>query len=201
MPIDSTWCTPKGRLSMRRVRLAVLLVVLTILGGATSARAAGVDPTCYAGTSNAFDFNATNLVNNEMTVNLADGTRIPGGLVAHSSINPPIPASRTTGSFVNSYTNETTGKTITRNISGPTWLTFDPTPTVPGAIATGTEVATGNNGNIFGPLSQANIRQPALTFTSGILIIGFAVIPGHGFVATSFSLKGTEEDGCALLAG
>jgi hypothetical protein len=40
-----------------------------------------------------------------------------------------------------------------------------------------------------------------LTFTSGTLIIGFAVIPGHGFVATSFSLKGTEEDGCALLKG
>jgi hypothetical protein len=186
---------------MGRVRLAPLLVVLTILAGATSARAAGADPTCYAGTSNAFDFTVTNLVNNEKTVNLADGTPIPGGLVAHSSINPPIPASRTTGSFVNRYTNETTGTAITRNISGPTWFTFDPTPTVPGAIATGTEVATGNNGNVFGPLSQANIHEPALTFTSGMLIIGFAVIPGHGFVATSLSLNGTEEDGCALLAG
>jgi hypothetical protein len=186
---------------MGRLRLAVPLVVLTILAGATSARAAGADPTCYAGTSNAFDVSATNVVNNEITVNLADGTRIPGGLVAHSSINPLIPPSRTTGSFINSYTNETTGKTITRNISGPTWFTFDPIPTVPGAIATGTEVATGNNGNLFGPLSQANIHEPALTFTSGMLIIGFAVIPGHGFVATSFSLNGKAEDGCALLAG
>lgn len=184
---------------MRRARLVVLVPVLTILAGATSARAAGPDPTCYAGTSKAFNFSVNNLVNNETTVNLADGTPIPGGLVAQSSINPPIPASRTTGSFVNSYTNETTGKTITRNISGPTWVTWDPTPTVTGAIATGTEVATGNNGNVFGPLSQANIDEPALTFTSGLLIIHFAVIPP--MVATSFSINGTQEDGCALLAG
>jgi hypothetical protein len=184
---------------MRRAKLPLLLTVLTILLSGTSAKAAGVDPTCYAGTSKAFNFTVTNVVNNETTVNLADGTPIPGGLVAQSSINPPIPASRTTGSFVNSYTNEATGKTITRNISGPTWVTFDPTPTVPGALATGTEVATGNNGNVFGPLSQANIHEPALTFTSGTLIIHFVVIPP--MVATSFSLNGTQEDGCALLAG
>ena len=185
---------------MRRVGLAVLVPVLTILAGATSARAAGLDPTCYAGTSKAFDFSVTNLVNKETTVNLADGSPIPGGLVAQSSINPPIPASRTTGSFVNRYTNLMTGKTITRNISGPTWVTFDPTPTVTGAIATGTEVATGNNGNVFGPLSQANIHEPALTFTSGMLILHFEVLPGGTFVATSFSLNGTQKDGCALLA-
>ena len=189
---------------MRRARLAVLVPVLTILAGATSARAAGPDPTCYAGTNRAFDFSVNNVVNKETTVNLGDGTPIPGGLVAQSSINPPIPASRTTGSFVNRYTAETgktQGKTITRNISGPTWFTFDPTPTVTGAIATGTEVATGNNGNVFGPLSQANIHEPALTFTSGLLILHFEVLPGGTFVATSFSLNGRQEDGCALLAG
>ncbi|MGN6167355.1 MAG: hypothetical protein ACTHQQ_04175 [Solirubrobacteraceae bacterium] len=184
---------------MRRARLAALMAVLTVLAGATSARAAGPDPTCYAGTSKAFNISVSNLVNNETTVNLTDGTPIPGGLVAQSSLNPQIPASRTTGSFVNSYTNETTGKTITRNISGPTWVTWDPTPTVTGAIATGTEVATGNNGNVFGPLSQANLNLPALTFTSGLLIIHFVVMPP--MVATSFLLNGTQEDGCALLTG
>jgi hypothetical protein len=172
--------------------------LLTILAGAAPATAAGSDPTCYAGTSKAFNFSVNNLVNKENTVSLANGTPIPGGLVAQSSLNPPFPASRTTGSFVNSYTNETTGKTITRNISGPTWVTWDPTPTVNGAIATGTEVATGNNGNVFGPLSQANIDEPSLTFTSGLLIIHFVVMPP--MVATSFSLNGTQQDGCALLA-
>jgi hypothetical protein len=45
------------------------------------------------------------------------------------------------------------------------------------------------------------LNEPALTFTSGLLVINFAVIPGHGFVATSFSTTGAVRDGCALLAG
>jgi hypothetical protein len=187
---------------MRRLTFAVLLSAMTILIGATSASAAGADPTCYAGTSNAFNFGASALVNNEKTVQLADGAPIPGGFVAQSSdLGAPFVPTRTTGSLVASYTNLTTTKTITKNISGPTWLTFDPTPTVAGALATGTEVATGNNGNIFGPLSQANIHEPTLTFTSGLLILHFEVLPDGTFVVTSFSLKGNLVDGCALLAG
>ena len=187
---------------MRRTRLAVLLPVLTILAGASSAGAAEAQPfTCFPGTSNAFNVVGNVLVNNETTVTLADGSSIPAGFVAQSSINPPIHPSRTTGAFVESFTNQTTGKTIVRNISGPVWFTFDPTPTVPGATVTGTEVAGGNNGNLFGALSQPNINQPALTFTSGQLIIGFEVLPDGTFVATSFSNKGSLVDGCALLAG
>jgi hypothetical protein len=188
---------------MRRTRLAVLLPVLTTLAVATSAGAAEAQTfNCFPGTPQQFTVLEKQLVNREKTVQLADGSPIPGGFVAQSSnLGPPFVPNRTTGSFVVSYTNQSTNKVIVANISGPTWVTFDPTPTVPGALATGTEVATGNNGNSFASLSLANVGGSALKLTSGLIIIHFEVLPDGTFVATSFSTRGRQVDGCALLAG
>ncbi len=208
---------------MRRARLAVFLprtvllsltvllpiaTVLAVVTPATAAQASTaadqtVTYTCYPGTSSAFNVSFSNVADTQVTTTLADGTPIPGGFVAQS--DPPYYPNVTTGLLVQSFTNETTGKTIVRNVSGPGWFTYDPTPTVPGALATGTYVATGTTAQLFGPMSEAaleaaGIPEPTLVFTTGLLVMRFAVDQSGAYV-TSFSLKGTQQNGCALLAG
>jgi hypothetical protein len=85
------------------------------------------------------------------------------------------------------------------------WFTYDPAPTVPGALATGTYVATGTTAQLFGPMSEAalgaaGIHEPTLVFESGLLVMRFVVAPTGAYV-TSFSLNGKQENGCALLSG
>jgi hypothetical protein len=214
---------------MRRATLAVLLPTLlptlTLLAvltpaaatqaktaatqaktAATQAKTAAAQDTtytCYPNTPFSFNVASSDVVNKQVTTTLADGTPIPGGFVAQS--DPPSYPNVTSGPLVESFTNETTQKTIVRNVSGPNWFTYDPTPKVPGALATGTYVATGNTYQLFGPLSEAalkaaGIHEPTLVFTSGLLVMRF-VVTQEGAYVTSFSLKGTQQDGCALLSG
>src|SRR5947207_11664345 len=75
---------------------------------------------------------------------LADGTTI----------------TKITGRLVDSFTNDTTGKTIVRNVSGPTTTIVHPD-------GSGTEVGRGNNWWAFGPISQGNTGEPGLVFSSG----------------------------------
>lgn len=204
--------------AMRSAKLAVPLSVLALLAVLAPAGAAQADTaatqaktaaaqdttyTCYPNTPFSFNVANTVVVNEQTTTTLADGTPIPGGLVAQS--DPPFYPNVTSGQLVESFTNETTQKTIVRNVSGPNWFTYDPTPTVPGALATGTYVTTGTSYQLFGPLSEAalhaaGINEPTLVFTTGLLVMRFVVTQTGAYV-TSFSLKGTQQNGCALLSG
>jgi hypothetical protein len=94
-----------------------------------------------------------------------------------------------TGHLVVSFKNDVTGKTIVRNVSGPTTETDHPD-------GTGTFVGTGNNFNTFGPTSQANTGEPGLVFSSGRFTLQF----DSNHVALSFSLSGTQVNGCTLLS-
>ena len=119
--------------------------------------------------------------------------------------DPPNYPNVTSGQLVQTFTNEKTGKSVTRNVSAPSWFTYDPTPTVPGALATGTYVTTGNNAQLFGPMSEAalqaaGIHEPTLVFESGLLVMRFVVVATGPYVS-SFSLHGKQQNGCALLAG
>jgi hypothetical protein len=92
------------------------------------------------------------------------------------------------GKLVLSFTNDTTGYTIVRNVSGPTTETDH-------ADASGTFVGRGQNWFGFGPISQSNTQEPGLVFTNGLVKLQF----GHTGI-TSFSLDGEQLNGCALLA-
>jgi hypothetical protein len=198
---------------MRHAKIAVFLPIAALLAVAVPATAAQAETTataqatttytCYPDTPAAFNVSSSNVVDKQVTTTLADGTPIPGGFVAQS--DPPYYPTKTSGLLVSSFTNETTGKTIVRNVSGPNWFTYDATPQVPGALATGTYVTTGTNAQLFGPMSEAalkaaGISEPTLVFTTGILVMRFA-IDASGAYVTSFSLHGTQRSGCALLSG
>ncbi len=203
---------------MRRAKLAMLLPVATLFAIAAPAAAAqariaaapaaapaqaATTYTCFPGTPFAFGISAGTVVNKQVTTTLADGTPIPGGFVAHS--DPPYYAQKISGPLVDSFTNETTQKTIIRNDTGSTYYTYDRRPKVPGALATGTFVATGNSAQEFGPQSEAALRaagihEPTLVFTSGVLVMHF-VVGQSGAYVTSFSLRGTQQNGCARLLG
>ena len=196
---------------MRRVKFVMLLPIVTLVALATPAAAhatTGANAqapsfTCFPNTPSAFPVSDSTVSSNQVTTTIADGTPIPGGFVAQS--DPPNFPSKTTGSDVASFTNETTQHTILHHEGGTLWFTYDPTPQIPGTLATGTFVATGTTSELFGPKSEAaleaaGIHEPAVVFVSGLLVMRFAVDQSGPFV-TSFSLRGTQQDGCALLAG
>lgn len=198
---------------MRYTKLAVLVPIFTLCAAVVPATAAQAKTaataqatttyTCYPNTPAAFNIANSDVVNKQVTTTLADGTPIPGGFVAQS--DPPNYPSMTSGPLVESFTNETTQQTIVRNVSGPNWFTYDSRPQVAGALATGTYVTTGTTYQLFGPRSEAafqaaGIHEPTLIFTSGLLVMRF-VIDQSGAYVTSFSLHGTQQNGCALLAG
>jgi hypothetical protein len=194
------------------VKLAVLLPIIGLVAfaapaataQATTTAASATTYTCYPNTPYAFTIGVTNVVDNQTTTTIPDGTPIPGGVVAQS--DPPYYPNVTTGLYIQTFTNETTGKSITRNVSGPNWYTYDPVPKVPGALATGTYVTVGPNAQLFGPLSEAALSaagtpEPTLVFTTGLLVMHFVVGSDGEPYVTSFSLKGAEQNGCALLSG
>ncbi len=198
---------------MRYTKLAVLVPIFALFAAVVPGTAAQAKTTataqatttytCNPNTPAAFNIANSDVVNKQVTTTLADGTPIPGGFVAQS--DPPYYPTKTSGLLVQSFTNETTQKTIVRNVSGPNWFTYDPTPKVPGALATGTYVTTGPNAQLFGPRSEAALQaagtpEPTLVFTSGLLVLRF-VIDSAGAYVTSFSLHGTQQNGCALLSG
>jgi hypothetical protein len=203
---------------MKRGKLALLLPIAPLFAlvfPAAAAQAAPADNhaatvsdqatttyTCYPNTPKAFDVTLGTVVNKQTTTTLADGTPIPGGLVAQS--DPPNYPNVSKGLLIQTFTNAKTGRTITRNVSGPSYFTYDPTPIVPGALATGTFVSTGPTAQLFGPMSEAafaaaGIHEPTLVFESGLLVMHFVVAPSGPYV-TTFSLKGTQQNGCALLS-
>jgi hypothetical protein len=142
-------------------------------------------------------------VDKRVTETLPDGTELPAGYVAQS--DPPNYPTKTSGKLIDSFTNQTTQKTIYGDDSGTVWFTYDPTPKVPGALATGTFINTGDNAESFGPkslaaLQAAGIHEPTLVFVHGLLVMHF-VVDSTGPYVTSFSLRGTQRNGCALLAG
>jgi hypothetical protein len=196
---------------MRRAKLALLLPVVPLISlvipatahAAVTASQATTAYTCYPSTPAAFNVTVSTVIDKQTTTTLKDGTPIPGGNVAQS--DPPNYPNVTYGLLVQTFTNETTGKSITRNVSGTNWFTYDPTPIVPGALATGTYVSTGPNAQLFGPMSEAALQsagtpEPTLVFEKGLLVMHF-VVASSGAYVTSFSLKGTQQNGCALLAG
>jgi hypothetical protein len=95
------------------------------------------------------------------------------------------------GPYVLRFTNVTTGQTVVRNVSGSTATIVYPSKL-------GTETGTGNNVWGFGPQSQINTREPGLVFTSGPVAINFNLNLNPP-QATSFSLQGTQVNGCTLL--
>jgi hypothetical protein len=92
------------------------------------------------------------------------------------------------GGLVLSFKNDTTGKSITRDVGGST-------TTIVRHDGTGTEEGTGNNWWGFGPSSKMNTHEPGLVFTSGLVVLTFT-----GNVVTRFSLAGDEVNACDLLA-
>jgi hypothetical protein len=106
------------------------------------------------------------------TTTLADGTTI----------------THIRGELVLSFKNDATGRTIVRNVSGPTTTIVHPD-------STGIETGTGNNWWGFGPKSKANTGEPGLVFTSGLVALKFT-----GNVVTRFTLDGRQVNACNLLA-
>jgi hypothetical protein len=100
-----------------------------------------------------------------------------------------VDTTKITGNLVLKFTNQTTGKTITKNLSGPTVDVFD--------NATGVDHFTGggNNFEFFGTRSRTNTGEPGLVFTNGNVTVDAT----QGTV-TSFVLHGHQENGCSLLS-
>ena len=96
---------------------------------------------------------------------------------------------RITGQLVLSFTNNDTGFTIVRNVSGPGTTIVHPD-------GTGTFIGEGKSWFGFGPVSQGNTGEPGLVFTDGLVVLQFA-----GNFVTKFSLAGTQVNGCDLLKG
>ena len=172
---------------MRRAPFAVFLPVITALAAIIPAASAQArEPvnntpfTLPAGHNCPFQVDVGIISDNEYfdTTTLADKTTI----------------TQIRGTLVESFTNvDTNGrpvKTIVRNVSGPTTTTTHPD-------GSGTRVGEGNDVWAFGPHSRANTGQPGLVFSSGRAVMNF---DQNNFI-TSYSLSGTQEDGCALLAG
>jgi hypothetical protein len=94
-----------------------------------------------------------------------------------------------TGKLFLSFKNDTSGKTIEENVSGPT------TTTVSADGSSATFQGEGPNWLAFGPHGQANTGEPGLVFTSGLVTVTSA----NG-TAQKFSLNGNQENGCTMLS-
>ena len=92
------------------------------------------------------------------------------------------------GQLVMRFTNANTGASITRNVSGPTFVTV---------FADGTirVVLTGRSFLTVDPPSQANSGLPGLVFPTG----RFVGIADATNTLVSYSATGQLTDGCALL--
>jgi hypothetical protein len=112
-----------------------------------------------------------------------------------TAVGPPAPdgttLTRVRGRLVVSVTNLDTGKTIVRNVSGPT-------DTITFPDGTGTETETGNNATLAGPHSFANTGEPVFFFTTGPVSLTFATSGGTRFL-TSFHAR-SQVSACDLLA-
>jgi hypothetical protein len=165
---------------MRRIVIPGLLIAtaVAVLAPAGSAQADRTPVTFTNFTLPAnrcgFPIDIAAVTNNEYqdVTTLADGTTI----------------TKITGNLVLSFTNDNTGYTIVRNVSGPTTETDHPDGSI-------TFVGEGPNWFGIGPTGQHNTGEPGLVFTSGLVTLQIA----SGAVQT-FSLSGTQVNGCSLLA-
>ena len=168
---------------MRRIAFRILLAITGLAAVAQIGAAQVCDPVVFPPPPGNFFMLPDNrcrfpirvdVVSNKEcqdVVTLADGTTV----------------TRIRGRLVLSFTNTITNFTITRNVSGPTTETDHPD-------GTATFVGEGKNWFAFGPKSQANTGEPGLVFTSGLVVLQIA----DGAVQ-SFSLQGTQVNGCELL--
>jgi hypothetical protein len=158
-----------------------------LLGAPAAAEAATADPpwapvtnplgpiTLPAGHNCTFAVDIFVVTNNELqdVTKLADGTTV----------------TQKKGILVLSFRNDTTGKTLNENVSGPTTETDSPHG------SSGTFQGAGPTWLAFGPHGQANTREPGLVFIEGQVTVTFT----NG-IAKTFSLNGTQANGCALLS-
>jgi hypothetical protein len=126
------------------------------------------------GTFCAFNITAAVVTNKEFedVTKLSDGTMV----------------TQVKGNLVLSFTNDTTGNTIKKNVSGPSTYTQNPD-------GSSTFQGEGLNWLAFGPGGQRNTGEPGLIFTKGQVTATF-----QGPTAQKFSLNGTQENGCTLLS-
>ena len=96
------------------------------------------------------------------------------------------------GPLVLRFTNKTTpSKTIVKDVSG-----FTTTVSPKGNI---TEQGAGASWFVIGPGGRKNTGEPGLVFTNGPVTVTAAVEASQETVQT-FSVHGTQENGCALLS-
>jgi hypothetical protein len=131
--------------------------------------------TLEAGGFCVFAVNVAVVANNELkqVTTLADGTTIM----------------RLKGELVLGFRNKTTGKSIEEDVSGPSTTTISPD----GGSAT--FQGEGPHWLAFGPESKASTGEPGLVFTKGQVTVTYV-----GITVQTFSLNGTQENGCALLS-
>ena len=127
-----------------------------------------------AGVSCAFDITISVVTNKEFQ----DVTTLPDGTTV----------TKITGNLVLSFENDSTGKTIQKNVSGPTTTTTSPD-------GSSTFQGHGQNWLVFGHTSQANTGEPGLVFTDGLVTVTYT-----GNIAHTFSLNGHQDNGCTLLS-
>jgi hypothetical protein len=96
---------------------------------------------------------------------------------------------RFTGLLVERFTNMDTGKSVTENVGGPVTLTLDPDG---GVLFDGQGLAW----FFFDAVGRAATGEPGLVFTAGHAIDHFG--PD---IEETFTLSGSQVDGCQLLAG
>jgi hypothetical protein len=164
---------------MRRILIwglltAAAIAVLAPVGVAQAREPVTFTPFTLSANRCGFPIDIGVVTNNEYqdVTNLPDGTTI-------TSI---------TGNLVLSFTNDSTGYSIVRNVSGPTTETDHTDGSV-------TFVGRGPNWFGIGQTGQADTGEPGLVFTSGLVTLQVA----SGAVQT-FSLSGTQVNGCSLLA-
>lgn len=106
------------------------------------------------------------------------------------TLGPPAPAGTVEtdlrGELILSFTNQSTGAAVTRDVSGPN-------NTVAYPDGSGVITGAGNNWWTFGPVSRGNTGEPGAFTSTGPFVLDFS-----GNFVTSFKAKHVT-DLCALL--
>jgi hypothetical protein len=142
---------------------------------------APIRPSLGAG-SCGFPITITQVKNQELSIETLVSKKSDGTQVSDTTV--------VTGPLVLKWTNDTNGKSFTRDVSGKTLTTQA------GVNDTVTFLGTGANWEGLGPNGQQNAHRPGLNITHGL--IKLTIDPASGTVLT-WNLHGTAEDGCALL--
>jgi hypothetical protein len=166
---------------MRRIASRILLAIIVL---------AAVAPTGAAQAREPVPFEAFTLPENRCGFPVFIDVVANNEFQEVTTLDDGTVVTKITGRLVLSFTNTVTGFTIVRNVSGPGTTIVNP-----GGM-TGTFIGEGLTWFGFGPVSQGNIHEPGLVFTSGLVVLQFS-----GNFVTTFSLAGEQVNGCELLAG